>query len=163
MPVRKKNGKIRLCVDLRPLNNRVVKQKFPFPLIEDCLARLANKKVFSLLDLKNSFHQIRVHSDSTKYFAFATSDGQFEYTRLPFGYSESPAEFQKRVIHILNPLIRQGKIIVYIDDVLVPTETVEENLEVLRQVLISLRQYRFELKIIRSVNSLEEKLNSSVI
>lgn len=67
VPVRKKNGHIRLCVDLRPLNSRVVKQKYPFPVIEECLARLSNKKVFSLLDLKDSFHQIAVHKDSTKY------------------------------------------------------------------------------------------------
>lgn len=102
VPVRKRNGKLRLCVDLRPLNNRVEKQKYPFPLIEDCLTRLGNKSVFNLLDLKDSFHHIKVHPDHTKYFAFATPDGQFEYTRLPFGYCESPAEFQKRLIQAFD-------------------------------------------------------------
>lgn len=69
VPVRKKNGKIRLCVDLRPLNVRVHKhkQKYPFPRMEDCLAKLANKKVFTLLDLRDGFHQIAVEKDSTKY------------------------------------------------------------------------------------------------
>lgn len=93
VPVRKKNGSLRLCVDLRPLNSRVVKQKYPFPLIEDCLARLSSKTVFTLLDLKDGFHHIKIHPDFTKYFAFATPDGQFEYLRLPFGFCEAPAEF----------------------------------------------------------------------
>lgn len=134
IPVRKRNGAIRLYVDLRPLNERVLKQKYPFPIIEDCLSRLANKSVFTLLDLKDGF-QIKVHADSTKYFSFATLDGQYEYKRLPFGFSEAPAEFQKRLVQILNPLIRQDKVIVYMDDVLIPSESVEQNLLVLKEVL----------------------------
>jgi len=67
--IKKKNGLARLCVDLRPLNSRVEKQKYPFPLIEDCLSKLSRKRIFTLLDLKG-FHQIRVHKDSTKYFSF---------------------------------------------------------------------------------------------
>ncbi|RLU18844.1 hypothetical protein DMN91_009202 [Ooceraea biroi] len=94
--VKKRNGKTRLCIDLRPLNLRVLKQKYPFPVMEECLAQLSNKKVFTLIDLKDSFHQIKVHVSSTQYFAFATPDGQYEYTYLPFGYCEAPAEFQKR-------------------------------------------------------------------
>jgi len=79
VPVRKKNGQLRLCVDLRPLNAQVEKQKYPFPVIEECLSRLGNKNVFTLLDLKDSFHQIRVKDNCTKYFAFATPDGQYEF------------------------------------------------------------------------------------
>ncbi|XP_032679538.1 uncharacterized protein LOC116847991 [Odontomachus brunneus] len=86
VPVRKKDGSLRLCVDFRPLNERVAKQKFPFLLIKDCLARLGNHCVFTLLDLRDGFHQIKVHSSDTKYFSFATPDGQYEYTCLPFGF-----------------------------------------------------------------------------
>lgn len=60
VPVRKKNGSLRLCIDLRPLNERVHKQKYPFPIIEDILSRIGNKSVFTLLDLKDSFHQLKV-------------------------------------------------------------------------------------------------------
>jgi len=60
VPVRRRNGKLRLCVDLRPLNSRVIKQKYPFPVIEDCLSRLNGKSVFTLLDLKDGFHNIKV-------------------------------------------------------------------------------------------------------
>lgn len=142
--MRKKNGFMRLCVDLRPFNERVVKQKYPFPLIEDCLARLSSKKVFSLLDLKDEFHQIKVHSEHTKYFAFATPDGQYEFTRLPFGFCEASAEFQKRLIQIFQPLIRDDKVIIYID-ILVPSISVDENLDTLKQVLLLLKQYDFQL------------------
>lgn len=127
----RENGDRRLCVDLRPLNDRVIKQKYPFPVIEDHLARLGNKRVFTLLDLKDGFHLITIHPESTKYFAFATPDGQFEYLRLPFEYSEAPAEFQKRINYILQSLIRIDKVLVYMDDILIPSTTVEENLEIL--------------------------------
>lgn len=145
VPVRKKSGQIRLCVDLRPLNSRVIKQKYPFPNIEDSISRLRNKSVFTLLDLRDGFHQIKVKDNSTRYFAFAIPEGQFEYNYLPFGYSEAPAEFQKRIIQILNPLIRNEKVIVYIDDVLIPTETVEENLNIIREVLTIFKNYNFEV------------------
>lgn len=65
MPVRKRNGSMRLCVDLRPLNARVVKQKYSFPLIEDCLSRLGEKTIFTLLDMKDGFHQIKIHPEHT--------------------------------------------------------------------------------------------------
>lgn len=124
--------------------SRVNKQKYPFPVIEECLSRLANKKVFTLLDLKDSFHQIKIHEDSTKYFSFATPDRQFEYIRLPFVYCEAPAEFQKRLLQILNPLIRRDAVI-YIDDVLIPTENVQQNLDVLSELMIILKKHGFEL------------------
>lgn len=145
VPIRKKTGELRICVDLRPLNSRVIKQKYPFLLIEDCLTHLASKSIFTLLDLKDGFHQIKVHPEHTKYFAFATPDGQYEYTRLPFAFCEAPAEFQKRVVQILQPLIRQDKVIVYIDDILIPSDTIAQNLLVLKEVLIILKQYNLEL------------------
>lgn len=147
VPVKKKDGSMRLCVDLRPLNSKVVKQKYPFPIIEDWLAKLGDHKVFTLLDLKDSFHQIKIHKNSTKYFSFATPDGQFEYKRLPFGYCEAPAEFQKRLIQILNPFIREDKVIVYIDDVLIPSKTIRENLEILKEIWQLLKKYGFELNL----------------
>lgn len=107
------------------------------------------KKYFSKLDLKDGFHQILIHADSTKYFAFATHNGQYEYIKLPFGYSEAPAEFQKRILHIFQEMIRAGKILVYIDDLLIGTNTAEENLAILQEVLITLKKYGLELNIFK--------------
>lgn len=146
MPVKKKNGQIRLCVDLRPPNSRVAKQKFSFPIIEECLSRLGGKSVFMLLDLKVAFIRsacTKIRGNTSRYFAIP--DGQFEYTRLPFGFCESPAEFQKRLIQILNPLIREDKVLIYMDDVLIPTETVEQNLVILKKILFILKKYNFKL------------------
>lgn len=63
VPIRKKNGSIRLCIDLRPLNSRVIKQHYPFPNTEDCLSRLNDMTVFSILDLKDGFHHIKIHPE----------------------------------------------------------------------------------------------------
>lgn len=88
-----------------------------------------------------------MHPEHTHFFAFATPDGQFEYTHLPFGYSESPAEFQKHIVQILQSLIREDKVIIYIDDILIATNSVESNLETLHETLIKLKQYGFELNV----------------
>lgn len=127
VPVRKKDKSMRLCVGLRPLNSRVAKQKYSFPSVEDHLSRLAKKCVFTLLDWKDGFHQIHVYENDTKFFPFATPDGQFEYMRLPFGFCKAPAEFQKRIVQVLQPLIREDKVFVYIDDILIPSVSLEEN------------------------------------
>lgn len=145
VPVKKKNGTIRLCVDLRPLNERVYKQKYPFPIIEDCLTKISNKSIFSILDLKDGFHNIKIHPDHTKFFAFATPDGQYEFNRLPFGYCEAPAEFEKRLFMILQSLIKEDKIIVYIDDILIPSFSVYDNLDTLKRVLLLLKQFDFKV------------------
>lgn len=134
---------MRLCIDLRTLNSRTVKQKYPFPIIEDCLARLNNKSIYTLLDLKDDFHQIKIYPSHTKYFAFATPDRQYKYLRLPFGFCETPAKFQKRLVMILQPLIKADEILVYIDDILIPSSTVEENIDTLKQVLWELKEHNF--------------------
>lgn len=73
--VPKRDDRKRMCVDLRPLNQRIFQQKYPFPIIEDQLDKLYNKSIFTKLDMKDGFHQIRIHPDCTKYFAFATPSG----------------------------------------------------------------------------------------
>lgn len=137
--VTKRNGKKRMCVDLRHLNQRIDPQKFPFLILEDQLDKLYNKKYFTKLDLRDSLHQIDIHPDDTKYFAFATPSGQFEYLKLPFGYSEAAAEFQKRILYIFQPLFRNNEVLVYVDDILIATETVEENLLILKKVLVIIK------------------------
>lgn len=134
-----------VCVDLRPLNERVFKQKYPFPIIEDCLTKISNKSIFSILDLKDGFHNIKIHPEHTKFFAFAILDGQYEYNRLPFGYCEAPAEFEKRLFMILQSLIKEDKIIVYIDDILIPSYSVDDNLDTLKRVLLLLKQFDFKV------------------
>lgn len=84
--------------------------------------------IYALFDFKDGFYHIKIHPDHTKYFAFATSDCQFEYLRLPFIFCEAPADFLKQLIMILKSLFRNNKIIVYIDDILIPSSSIDENL-----------------------------------
>lgn len=106
---------------------------------------MVNTFFLYLISREDGFHQIKIHADFTKYFLFATPDGQFKFLRLPFGFCKAPMEFQKRLIMILQSLIREEKVIVYIDDILIPSSSVQSNLDTLRQVLIQLKKYNFQL------------------
>lgn len=143
----KQDGRKRMCVDLRPLNQRIYQQKYPFSIIDDQLDSLYGKKYFTKLDLKDGFHQIPIHPESTKYFSFATHNGQYEYMKLPFGFSEAPAEFQKRILNTFQDMIRASKLLIYIDDLLIATENAEENIIILQEVLMTLKKYGLELNI----------------
>lgn len=91
------------------------------------LDKLYGKKIFTKLDVKNGFHQILIHADDTKYFSFTTPSGQYEFLKLPFGFSEGP-EFQKCILIIFKDLVRSNKILIYMDNLLIATENMQENL-----------------------------------
>lgn len=148
MLVNKKNGQTRLCVDFQALNKITRRDNFPLPIIEQQIDQLKSKAVFSKLDLKDGFHHIRIDPECTKYTSFVTSFGQFEYLRLPFGLINSPSVFSRYISTIFSKLIFENKLLVYMDDLLVATETYEENIAILKEV--------FEL---RSANLLQLKLD----
>lgn len=127
-----------MCLQMHKTNHPSI---FDFDV--DGLACLNNKSIFFLLDLKDGFHQIKLHPNHSKYFLFATPDGQFEYTRLPFGYCE--AEFQKCLIQIFQSLIGNDKVLVYIDGILIPSSTIEENLNILGTTFMLFKRYQFQL------------------
>lgn len=129
----KKNGKLRLCVDYRVLNKITARDNYPMPLVEDQLAIVGNKKYFSLLDLKDGFHHVRVAEESIKYTSFVTPLGQYEWLRMPFGLRTAPATFQRYINLVLIEFTRAGDIAIYMDDILVATETIERHLEILER------------------------------
>ncbi|XP_015433583.1 PREDICTED: uncharacterized protein LOC107189537 [Dufourea novaeangliae] len=114
---KKKNGETRMCVDYRTLNSSLARDNQPLPIIEDRLDLLEGKKYFSLLDLKDGFHHIRVAEESIKYTAFVTPFGQFE--------KPAPARFTRYVNKVLENFIRRGEVVAYMDDFLISTETLE--------------------------------------
>lgn len=132
--VDKASGEKRLCVDYRLLNRITVKEKYPMPLIEDLVDRLRGCKYFTSLDLKSGYHQIAVKPDSVPKTAFITPDGHFEFVRMPFGLSNGPSVFQRLMDTVLGNL-RFGRVICYMDDLLIATETYEENVACLETVL----------------------------
>lgn len=144
--VRKKNGEIRLCTDFREINKITVKDNFPTPHIDDLLDKLKNKRYFSKLDLKNGFFHVGVAEDSRQYTSFVTPFGQFEYLKMPFGLTNAPREFQRFTSGIFRTLIDQNKLLLYFDDLLIATGTIEEHFEILKEVFVLARKYGLEFR-----------------
>lgn len=144
---KKKNGETRMCVDFRTLNKITTRDNFPIPLIEDQLDVLEGKKYFTILDLKNGFFHIKMHKDSIKYTSFVTPLGQYEYLKMPFGLKGAPLKFQHYVTQIFKELINAGEILVYMDDFLIATETLEHHFCVLEKVFKLLVDNLLELRL----------------
>lgn len=132
--VKKKDGRTRMCVDFRDLNKVVVRDRFPLPLIDDHIDSLKGMKYYTKLDLIDAFYHISIEKNSQKYTSFVTPQGQFEFTKMPFGYCNSPSAFSRFIYEIFGDLIDSGQILVYIDDILIATKTSEENFDILRRV-----------------------------
>jgi len=140
--ITKKNGEPRLCVDYRMLNKKIVRDRFPLPLIEDLLDRLQSAVVFSILELRNGFFHVPIEEESIKYTSFIVPDRQFEFLNVPFGLSNSPAVFQRHIRAVFRQLITDGAVI-YLDDF--PAKNEKENLEKLSRVLTTAMEYGLEI------------------
>ena len=133
--VRKRDGSLRFCIDYRDLNSVTKADTFP---IDDLLDQLGKAKYFSTLDLASGYWQLPVHPESQEKTAFITHQGLYEFRVMPFGLRNAPAVFQRlaqNVLSGLNPEEGPDFVSVYIDDTLVFSETLEEHLEHLRQVI----------------------------
>lgn len=128
--IKKKNGELRLCVDYRELNKRMIKDRYPLPLIDDHLDSLRGKKYYTCIDLKDGFHHVKVTQQSQKFTSFITPIGQFSYLRMPFGTCNGPSLFQRFVNNIFQELIKAKRIIVYFYDLVIATRTIEEHLSI---------------------------------
>lgn len=148
--VKKKNGETRMCIDYRGLNKITARDNYPLPLIDDCLLYLSNKKFFSLIDLKSAFNQISMHPDSIKFTAFVTPMGQYEYVVMPFGLKNSPAVFQRFINEIFRNIIDDMKIVIYMNDILIAAETIDEHIDLLFVVLDRCCRRGLELNLSKS-------------
>ncbi|GBM06208.1 Retrovirus-related Pol polyprotein from transposon 297, partial [Araneus ventricosus] len=148
--VRKKDGTPRVCIDYRRLNKVVVKDRFPLPLIEDILDRLQGSRVFSTIDLKNAFFHVDVNKDSRKYTSFVTHEGQYQFLKVPFGLCNSPAVFQRYINTIFRPLINDGIVLPYLDDIIILSSSFEEGIERVERVLSIASEYGLEINFNKS-------------
>ncbi|GFV04336.1 retrovirus-related Pol polyprotein from transposon 17.6 [Trichonephila clavipes] len=145
--VKKKDRSSRMCIDYRILNQKLVKDKFPLPIIEDVLDTLQEAKVYSTLDLRNGFFHVDVDEDCRKYTSFIVPDGQFEFNKVPFGLSTSPGVFQRYVSSIFRDLTRKGIVISYLDDLVIPAKNEQEGLEKLKIIFEVAKKYGLEIKL----------------
>lgn len=144
--VKKKSGETRMCVDYRTLNKLTVRDNFPIPLIEDCLEYLANKKYFTILDLRSGFHHVKMADSSARFTSFVTPSGQYEYIRMPFGLKNAPSVFQRYISQIFRTFTDNNEIVVYFDDILIASENFEDHKKLLSRVLCCCAENGLQLK-----------------
>ncbi len=132
--VKKKDGSIRMCVDYRQLNAKTRRDAYPLPRIEESLDALSGACWFSTLDLASGYNQVAVAEKDKQKTAFCTPFGLFEYNRLPYGLSNGPSTFQRLMESIFSDESFQS-VLLYLDDVIVFSSTVEQHLERLERVL----------------------------
>lgn len=132
--VPKKDGQYRFCVDYRRLNRVTRKDAYPLPYMSTILDKLRNAKYLSSLDIKSAYWQVPVAKESREYTAFTIPGrGLYQFKRMPFGLCNSPATFQRLLDSVLGPEL-EPHVFVYLDDVVVVTETFEKHLEILKEI-----------------------------
>ena len=142
---KKKNGKIRVCVDYRKVNNVTTKDAFPLPRVQDCLDSVAGAKLFSTLDLTAGYHQVKVKESDIPKTAFVTKYGHYEYTTMPFGLTNAPGTFQ-RLMELTLSGLQWNICLIYIDDIIVFGKTFKEHLDRLDQVVRRVQEAGLKLK-----------------
>jgi hypothetical protein len=143
--VKKKDNSLRLCVDYRPLNAVTIKNKYPLPRIDILFDQLAGAKVFSKIDLRSGYHQIKIRPSDIPKTAFSTRYGLYEYLVMSFGLTNAPAYF----MYLMNSVFMQEFdkfVVVFIDDILIYSKTLEDHVKHLHVILQRLRDHHLYAK-----------------
>lgn len=143
--VRKKDDSWHFCVDFRALNAITVKDRFPIPTIDELLDDLGSASWFFKIDLAQGFHQILMTPADVPKTAFRTHQGHYEYRVMPFGLCNAPSTFQATMNELLKPFLRRFAL-VFFDDILIFSTSLEDHLIHLERVFQTLHQGQFFLK-----------------
>ena len=142
---KKGTDELRFCVDYRALNKLTIADKYPLPRIDEILDQLSEATIFSKIDLRLGYWQIRVRDEDVEKTAFRTKYGSFEWLVVPMGLSNAPATFQRVVNHVLRPYIDKFAT-VYLDDILVYSKTEDEHRAHLRLLFDALAANKLQVK-----------------
>ena len=143
--VKKKDGSLRFCIDYRKLNDVTIKDSYPLPRISDCLDALSTGKYFSAFDLRSGYFQVAMEESDKEKTSFITRSGTYQFKVLPFGVTNGPATFQ-RLMDLTMTGLNYQICLVYLDDIILMSRTVEEHLERLVLILDRLRNAGLKLK-----------------
>jgi len=135
--VPKPGGRLRLCIDYHQLNKLTILNKYPLPLMTELRERVASPTIFTKPDLKDGYHLIRIQKGDEWKTAFRTRYGHYEYKVMPFGLVNAPATFQSMMNTILREFLHHG-VVLYLDDILIYSKTMEEHEALVKQVLARL-------------------------
>ena len=142
---KKKDKTLRLCIDYRQLNRVTIKNWYPLPRIDDLFDQLRGARVYSKIDLRTGYHQQRVRDTDIPKTAFRMRYGHFEFTVMPFGLTNAPAAFMDLMHRIFQPYLDQF-VVVFVDDILIYSQSEWEHEYHVRIVLQLLRDHQLYAK-----------------
>ena len=144
--VKKKDGTLRLCIDYRQLNKLIVKNKYPLPRIDDLFDQLKGASIFSKIDLRSGYHQLRIKDVNVHKAMFRTRYGHYKFLVMLFGLTNTPAAFMDLMNRVFRPYVDQF-VVMFIDDILVYSKDRENHDTHFRVVLETLRKEQLYAKL----------------
>ena len=144
--ISKKNGGKRIIMDYHNLNDQTIKNNYPLPLIMDLIDNMGSKQVFTKMDLWLGFNNMRIKKGNEWKKAFITYVGSFEPTVMFFGITNLPAIFQAMINKILRDIINEGKVVAFVDNILVEIEIEEGHNKIMEEVLKRLEENNLYVK-----------------
>ncbi|GKA74904.1 putative reverse transcriptase domain-containing protein [Tanacetum coccineum] len=146
--VKKKDGSFRMCIDYRELNKLTVKNRYPLPRIDDLFDQLQGSSVYSKIDLRSGYHQLRIREEDIPITAFWTRYGHYEFQVMPFGLTNAPAVFMDLMNRVCKPYLYKF-VIVFIDDILIYSKNKEEHEKHLKIILELLKNEQLYAKFLK--------------
>src|SRR6266540_829503 len=144
--VSKKDGSIRFCVDYKKVNDLTIVDAYPLPVVNDTVDKIGEKKFYTSIDLASGYWQVEVDENSQDIIVFVTLWGLYQFNVMPFGLINASATFQRLMNYVLHDYLNNF-VVVYLDDILICSDTFEEHLAHLRKVFIKLREANLVIKL----------------